>query len=392
MKKILYVEQNTDGTIGGSHFTLLYLIQSLPKNNYKPVIFFYENNDLINLFEKEGKIEIKNLKGYIHAPKIISKVLNMLLYIKYLAYCIWFLNSNKINLIHLNNAVFGGYDTWLFAAKLLRISCITHERGYKDYNIWKKSMLFRLFAYRYDKILAVSDVIRNNLISHGFNKNQVITVYDGIDVKKYINKVRKSPIAIRNDLGIDKKVFVIGMIGNIRRKKGQEYLIECLNIVNKEFENFICLLVGDISKNNKEDEEYFKTIESKIAKYKLTDKIIFTGYRTNVPELINMFDIQINASITPDPFPHVILEGMSLGKPIIATNLGGAIESVENGQTGYLIKPDDVNDFAKKVLYLIYNPIVLNNFSRQAKKQIEKFSLYKNVNNILNIYEKLIKI
>ncbi len=389
MKRILYVEQNTDGTIGGSHYTLLYLIQNLPKNDYKPIIFFYESNDLINLFEKEGKIVIRNLKGYIYGSKTISKVLNIILYIKYLAYCIWFLNSKKINLIHLNNAVFGGYDTWLFAAKLLRISCITHERGYKDYNIWKKSILFRLLAYRYDKILAVSNVIRNNLIGHGFNENQVITVYDGIDIKKYISKVRKTPTAIRNELGIDKEAFVIGMIGNIRRKKGQEYLIECMNIVNKEFKNFICLLVGDISKNNKDDEEYFKTIETKINKYKLTDKIIFTGYRNNVPELINMFDLQINASITPDPFPHVILEGMSLGKPIIATNLGGAIESVEDGHTGYLIKAYDVNTFSEKVLYLINNPIVLNNFSRQAKKQIEKFSLNKNVSNILNIYEKL---
>lgn len=392
-RKILFVEQNVDGTIGGSHYCLLYLVQKLNRNIYEPIIAFYEPNQLMGLFSKEGKTIVFNkAKNVTFDNIVLRKLINILINMIFVFRCIFFLLKNKINLVHLNNSVAVGYDTWLVACLLTGVPCITHERNFDRFDRFNRLNLplFKILSSRYNKVLTVSDVIRDNLISQGFDPKIVETVYDGIDAEKYRQRVSRTRDEIFKEFGIDKGSYLIGLIGNIREWKGQELLIDSLDIINKQVSNFVCLFIGDVSKNSDEDLKFKDKLVKKIDQYGLEEKIIFTGYRSDVPDLVNALDVQINASIKPDPFPHVILEGMSLGKVVIATNLGGAIESIDNGRSGFLVTATQPQDLAEKIITVLRDDKLRKSMSENAKERIKIFSMENNLINTEKIYKAML--
>jgi glycosyltransferase involved in cell wall biosynthesis len=390
MKNILYVEQTVDGTIGGSHYCLLYLIQHLNKYVFKPKVVFYEDNKLVDRFRQEAEVFIFNKINFnLFRYRIIRSFLNFIKNIKFIIICYIFIKKNKIDLVHLNNTVAAGYDTWLIASILARIPCVTHDRTFLKFN--KLDLKgFKILSKKFNKVLTVSNTIRKNLLDQGFDPSIVETVYDGIDADEYRRRIKRKKADILDEFKIGSDNYLIGLVGNIRQWKGQQYLIDTLNIVNNEIQNFFCLLIGDTAKNYQADIEYKKKLEEKIDKYGLKNKVIFTGYRDDVPDLCSALDVQINPSIKPDPFPHVILEAMSLGNPVIATDLGGARESIEEGKTGFLISSDNVHDFAAKLKRILLDSELREMMSKNAKGRVEIFSIENNVKNTEQIYKKLL--
>jgi glycosyltransferase involved in cell wall biosynthesis len=391
-KRILYVEQNKDGTIGGSHYCLLYLIQGLDRSLYEPIIVFYENNPIVGKFKIQGETTIvDNMRYLTKGPSAIRKIINLILTLMFIIKCYSFINRKKIDLVHLNNTVAGGYDTWLVASLLARIPCITHERNYLKQDAFKH-VLFKLMSKKFSKVLTVSNVIRDNLIAKGFDAYIVETVYDGIEAPEYRRRVKRSRGDVVTEFGIPPDHYLIGLVGNIREWKGQELLIESLNILKRDFPDFNCLLIGDLTKNSDIDVRYKERLVSKINDYGLSDRVIFTGYRSDVPDLINALDVQINASIEPDPFPHVILEGMSLGKVVIATNMGGAIESVEDGESGFLVSAHDPQQLADRIKRVLLDNSLRESMASKASQRVERlFSIERNISHTQDVYVSLLK-
>lgn len=387
---VLFVEQNIDGTIGGSHYCLLYLIQNLDRTKFKPLTIFYESNPLVPQFKKDSETIIANLRHYSKIRfKTVRKIYNLLHHLHHFMFACFLVLKHRVKIIHLNDTVVGGFDIWIPVSMLFRISCVTHERCFPSLKNINRVEWFLM--NKYSKVLAVSNVVKNNLTSNGFAENSVITVYDGIDPDKYNLKVNKMQEAIRTEFNIPENHMLIGLIGNIRFWKGQELLLDSLNILNKNFPNFYCLFVGDIAKDTLNDVQYKEKLIQKSIDYGIKDKIFFTGYRSDVPDIINALDIQINASIRPDPFPHVILEAMSLGKAVVATNLGGAIESIEDGVTGFVVPPDDPIILADKIRLILSDKNLRENMQKAARLRIHKFHLNKNVRETQSIYFDLLK-
>lgn len=383
--KVLFVEQNIDGTIGGSHYCLLYLLQNLNKTKFEPITIFYELNPLVSQFQKESKTIIVNFRYYSKIRlRIVRKMVNLFLHLFHFLFACFLVLKHRIKIIHLNDTVVGGFDIWIPVSMIFRISCITHERCFPSLKNIKKFDWFLM--NKYSKVLAVSNVVKNNLTSKGFTEKRVITVYDGIDPDKFNLKVKKMAEVIRAEFNIPENSMLIGLIGNIRYWKGQELLLDSLNILNKKFPNFKCLFVGDIAKDTLNDVQYKEKLIQKSIDYGVKEKIIFTGYRSDVPDIINALDIQINASVLPDPFPHVILEAMSLGKVVVATNLGGATESIEDGVTGFVVPPNDPNILADKIRLVLSDKNLREKMQIAARSRIHKFHLDKNVCQTQDIY------
>jgi glycosyltransferase involved in cell wall biosynthesis len=387
--KIMFVEQNIDGTIGGSHYCLLYLIQKLDRTKFEPLTIFYESNPLISQFQKEGETIVVNLRSYSKIRSMLfRKIVNLFMHISHFTSACLLVLKHKIKIIHLNDTVAGGFDIWIPVSMLFRIPCITHERSFPSLkNI--KGVDWYLMS-KYSKVLAVSNVVKDNLTSQGFTEECVVTVYDGIDPEKYKLKVNRTTDAIRSEFNIPENIMIIGLIGNIRFWKGQELLLDSLNILNKKFPNFKCLFVGDIAKDTLNDVQYKEKLIQKSIDYGVKDKIIFTGYRSDVPDIINALDIQINASVLPDPFPHVILEAMALGKVVVATNLGGAIESIEDCVTGFVVPSDDPTNLADKIQLILSDNILREKMQKAARSRIQKFHIDKNVLETQDIYTDLL--
>ncbi|NLW30677.1 MAG: glycosyltransferase family 4 protein [Fibrobacter sp.] len=389
-KKILFIEQNTDGTIGGSHYCLLYLIDGIDKTKYEPIVLFYENHKLIPDFELKGKVHIHNYREYNkNDNKIKRKAINMFVHLKHFVNAFYWISRQKINLIHLNNSILGGYDLWLPISLFLHIPCISHERGFNSFS--KLNRVEKYLLNKYSAVISVSDVIRENVKKSGISDHKLLTVHDGIDPDLYRSKVTRRKDEVRRELNINSKVLIIGMIGNIRQIKGQEYLLDVLKIVEENYDDFVCIMVGGMSKSTKKDNEYGSYLIKLINEYGMRDKINLTGFRSDIPDIINIFDVQVNASIIPDAFPHVILEGMSLGKAIVATNLGGAKECIKNGVTGFMVPHDNEKEFANKLLLLLENKKLREKMGKAAKERINEFHIQKNIEKTQLIYSKTIK-
>jgi len=391
----LFVEQNQDGTVGGSYYSLLYLIRSLDKSKYDPVVMFYENNDIIQKFVDENCRVVIYDKPVGRTLNPMHPALGIPVQITQRAYnfvtvsltplvnFIYFIIKHNIDLVHLNNSASMGWE-WLLASKLLGKKCITHERGFMKFS----RVAIQRSRY-FDKIICISDAVRKSLHMNGLKEN-VVTIYNGIDLNEFTGRIKKNAESVRNEFGVYGATPLIGMVGNFREWKGQRIVVESLAIIKSKYPEIVCLLVGDVATTNAADIKYFQEIKKEIHARRLDKNVIITGYRGDVPDLMNACDIILHSSVEPEPFGRVVIEAMLLRKPVIATRHGGPEEIIDDGVSGYLIPPGNADSLAEKVDFLLQHTetgkgIGENAFRRVAEKfSMEEFSiginrLYENV-------------
>jgi glycosyltransferase involved in cell wall biosynthesis len=394
-KKILFVEQNQDGTVGGSYYCLLYFLKCLDRKKYDPIVMFYDKNLLIDKFKREQcsiLIFIKPTGRKFSSPYPLLNIFYLLLqkifnfinvsFIPLIKF-IFVLLKNRIFLIQLNNTARIGWE-WLFAAKLLKIKCITYERSLVKYDRIAKG-----WANRFDKIVCVSNAVKESLNKFGVKAN-TLTIYDSMDPNEFKGRIEKSVNEVKIEFGVKHLEPLIGVVGNFQEWKGQLTVIKATEYLKGSYPNIVCLLIGDVSLNNFRDKNYFAKVQEEITLRHLEKNVIITGYRSDVPDLMNALDILIHSSIEPEPFGMVVLEGMCLEKPVVATDIGGPLEIIEDGYSGILVPPNDPSILAQKLEYLLSNQdarreIGINGYNRVK----QDFSLNTFSENISKLYENI---
>ena len=401
-KNILYIEANIDGTVGGSHHCLLETVKYINREKYVPFVLFYQNNALVPdikeicevfiitqyqglVIEKKYPLLHEFVKKYKYISKIVlylQKSINFIVYyIPNLIFNCKFLMKHKIDLVHANNTP--DLTDWLIASKLLRIKMVSHLRF-----PWSPTYVRKKLIRFYDKIISISNYVTNQLKIKGIPCDNVVTIHDGIDVHS-IPATNDSIENIFKELKISTGTYVIGVIGNIRRWKGQHVAIESLRTIVKKHNNIKCLFIGEIS-NSEYDAEYYNYLQELVGKYDLRDNVFFTGYRKDVLNILSQLDILVHTSILPEPFGRVVLEGMIFRKPVIATNHGGPMESIVDGVSGFLVPPENPKLLADKIMFLMENKDIAKNVGENARKHVEeKFSIEGNVQKIEGIYSSL---
>lgn len=392
-KRILYVEANEDGTIGGSYFSLQLLVKSLDKKKYETTVLLYDDIPLARKMFKDISNLIIVKKPAYRTNDTCFKIITPLLTIKRklvnfiyrsfipFFYKIYILVTNRIDLIHLNNTVNAGWD-WLLIAKLLRRPCIVHQRG--PANIDNKNIHI---IKRFDRIICISDSIKKTLDN---DRLRTVVIYNPINVSEYTSKVSRSISDVREEFHVDNEAPLIGMVGNFQEWKGQVVIVNAVDLLRRVYPDIICLLIGAIS-NNQKDKEYYNRVVSLITEKKLQRNVVITGFREDIPNLVNALDVQIHCSIEPEPFGRVLLEGMSLMKPIISTNIGGPSEIIENEVSGLLITPNRYDLLSEKIHYLLQNKYIRKKIGMNALERVkDKFSLEKFKEEINELYSGLL--
>ena len=356
LKKVLFCDSNIDGTIGGSYYSLLYLVDGVDKALYDPLVVFYNNNQLIPTYNNAGiKTAVFDVPRPIHMNKgLIAKIplFNKLVAvvqsaINFFRFFLWqaikyafYLKKHNFELVHLNNSVMRSHN-WMLACLLTGTKCVCHERGINTHF----SKLARFFIKRLDAVICISDAVRDNMMNHGIAGDNLIKIYNGLDPLKVV--VKKTANEIRDEFNIKESEPLIGIVGNIKSWKGQEVVVKAVSIAKKKYPNIKCLLVGDTAES---DQPYHEQILQTIASLGLEDNIIFTGYQSNVPDFMNAMDIVIHASTLGEPFGRVLLEAMALKKPLIGARGGAVPEIIQYGETGYMFEPGNHEDLAEHIL------------------------------------------
>lgn len=213
--------------------------------------------------------------------------------------------------------------------------------------------------------------------SKGFTKSidkkitNVTTVYNGVTLLNYFKKFM-----------CDYKLLYVGRLDST---KGIEYAINSLQIIIKKFPKTTLTIVG---------EGIFKLeLITLTKKLHLENNVKFITWQKKelIEEYYKISDIILVPSVWPEPFGLVGPEAMSVGRPVIASKVGGIPEWLENGKTGFLVEPKNSQQIAEKVIKLFSDQRLLVEMGENARKKAEKFSIENNANNTEKIYLKLLQ-
>lgn len=214
-----------------------------------------------------------------------------------------------------------------------------------------------------DKIICVSDAVADNLreVANSQDKEKLVTVHNGI------LSVAESPKGLKDDNGEKLKILLIGRIRP--QIKGQGYVLDALGHLSPELRNKIqVIFVGSPVPSMEND---LTLLKERIANEGLEEVVAIHGFTNDIAAYYEDADICLVPSVRADPFPTTVLEGMSVGLPVIGTNIGGIPEMIQDGVTGFTVSPDRPDVFANRLERLISDKTLRKNM---GKKGLERFN------------------
>jgi len=233
-----------------------------------------------------------------------------------------------------------------------------------------------LKGHRFKKIIAISELVKKNIIEHyGVEDRDIAVIYNAVDLETFHprnkNLYRKD---IRRHYSIADDAFVVLFVGSGFERKGLEFLLKAAERVHSAL---TVLVVGRGSK---------KKYESLTKR----QRVIFCGPQREIHKYYAASDVFVFPVIY-EPFGNVHLEALASGLPVITTNLSGAAEIIQDGIHGFVIHlPEDSPAIAEKIQFLIDNSKEREVMSINARKRAEEFSFDKYSEKVLNLYKGII--
>jgi glycosyltransferase involved in cell wall biosynthesis len=196
-------------------------------------------------------------------------------------------------------------------------------------------------------------------------------LYNGLDLNHFSADSREVAIWRQRYGDESGDITLIGVVGRISPRKGQDVLIQALSSLKKEAgsDKLRLLIVGDVFEGN---EYLVDDLQELVNSRNLTDSVMFTGFIKNPEAIIAALDILVLPSILPEAFPTVVLEAMALRVPVVATNLGGTVEQIEDKCTGMLVPPRDAEALAKAIRMVLVDPNLRERLRREGRQQVEQ--------------------
>jgi glycosyltransferase involved in cell wall biosynthesis len=249
----------------------------------------------------------------------------------------------------------------------------------------KKDFLHRFLYRRVDLALAISEVIRRNLIeTTPLNKERIELLHDAIDVNRF-DPARIDHLKIRKEFGIKQDEILIGMTGRFSPGKGHEEFLAAAKELNRKYKNLRFMIVGEASRG---ENKYAESIKIMAANMGLSGKVIFTGYRSDIPEILAAFDIYLFPSHA-EAFGLALVEAMSMELPTVCSNSDGVLDVAVEGVTSYMFGRGEQRDLVRKVESLIKNSRKRIEFGKAGRDRvINNFNFDLFTKKLVNIYEK----
>lgn len=282
--------------------------------------------------------------------------------------------KNKIDVIHAQ------YPMENYIAILSKIFYNNVKVIYTSHLTLPKKNIWRFpnrFITRFNhKIISVCNESKEFMIKNGVKKDKIVVIYNGV---LYPNDPIKND-EIRKEFLLDNE-FVLVILARYMPEKGLDFLInslEHLKSISKK--SFKCLIVGDGM--------LYDEIGKLINEKNLSDNIIQTGFRHDVDNILLSADIYLNSSKCLEALSFAILEGMSKGLPVVATDVGGNRDIVEKDiRCGFIVNYGDFKAYAQGIYEIMNDENLYEEFSKNSIKKVrEIFNLQKSLEDLYDIY------
>jgi len=341
------------------------------------------SGELLKFVQKK---KVKIIRLPVHSKNVILIFLNAIILSLFIIFF-------KINIVHARSRA-PAWSCYL-ACFFTRRAFVTTFHG--TYNFKSKiKKFYNSIMLRAKLTIAGSNFIFSH-INENYNeylskKKKLRVIFRGINID-YYNQKNISLLKqekLRQDWKIASSKFTILMPGRLTNWKGQEKFIESLNILIEDynFTEFQAILLG----SDQGRTVYKKKLVNLVERYNLNKKIKFINHCKEMPLAYSLADVVVSASIEPEAFGRVAVEAQSMGKPIVASDIGGSKETILNKKSGFLYKFDDPRELAKSLNTVIQlTQEELKSMGNEGRKNItKKFDVETMCSTNLNEYKKLL--
>lgn len=370
----------TKPELGGAQLSTLNILSGLKRDKYRVSVITSPRGILRPEFEN-----LKDVSSFFSPFLVrhINPLLDILAFIHiYLIY-----KSHKYNIVHTHSSKAGIIGRW--AARLAGVPVIVHTVHGWSFNehqgrIKRNFFVFleRITARFTSKIICVSDKdIKTGLRYKIATEDKLVFIKYGIPLKEF----RKTSIypseKKKQEIGISNMDPVVGMISCLKPQKAPlDYVRTCIEI-HHAMPNVNFLLIGDGVLRSK--------CKRLLDSSDLNGRFIFTGWRRDIPEILDILDVVVLTSKW-EGMPISAIEALSKGRPVVATDAGGSSEIIEDGMNGCIVKIGSPNAIAEKILGILKNPQILGSMKKEASLSIDdSFEATRMVDEIECLYGRL---
>lgn len=395
--RILFFEK--PAFVGGSVISLFQLVAGLDRECFEPVVLFGGPNPYRERFQQLG-VQVETLSEEIprESPTTRDIAAELSRYSElagrgYRRFKDLYLLLKRdyplakqvarrieqldVDLVHHNNCLRSSRATVL-AARLARVRQVVHVRSLQPFG-------------------PVERYLANSVNAFVYISRAVEALYQGLEIPPHKGHVIYNPFVpptimpdharVRDELGLCAHDLVISNVGRLDWWKGQEYFIQAMADVVKRFPHAKGLLVGGVDSTTR-NQAFYHDLQQQVEQLGLARSIVFTGFRTDIPQIMAMSDIVVHSASEPEPFGRVIVEAMLVGRPVVATAAGGVLDIVANDETGILVPPKDAGAMAEAIRHLLQNPEMAQEMGRAGRHSATtRFLVEQHVQGIQGLYQ-----
>jgi glycosyltransferase involved in cell wall biosynthesis len=381
-RKIKILQVITELAIGGAQEHMIYLCDLLDKKKFYVTIL--SGTQAARESGCTEKVINQNISLTL-VPQLsreINPIRDLVALFKMMAY----IRKERFDVVHTNSSKAGILGR--LAARWAGVPVIVHTaHGWAHHNYmnkWRRKffiMLERIAEKSTDKIVAVSELnVKKALNDKIGRQGKYCIIRSGIDIEKFTRygiDVDKE----KRKWKIDPSDKVVGSVTRLFDQKSPGDFIRMANEILKNNGRVSFLLVGDGPLR--------REIEAMISEHGISEKVVLTGFRNDIPELLSIMDVFVLTSLW-EGLPRVLPQAMAMGIPIVATRVDGIPEVVKHGQNGFLVPPKDFRALAQRTIQLIENPSLAKRMGEAGKQMVyPEFCVKEMVKKTEKLYEYL---
>ncbi|MHB1083826.1 MAG: glycosyltransferase family 4 protein [Thiobacillus sp.] len=399
--RILYVENGIG--YGGAIICLRHLVRNLDRCRFEPMVVTgrtgpdYEGiaHEAHWRYIRDRRIDIPNLQKRTEVfrwperipglrtvlMQVLARADDLINFLPFFTGLLWTAWRYQPALIHANNEPLCNRAS-ILVGRTLGIPVICHIRGDQK-GSRMMAWMFRLPDY----FIAVSSWVSESIGRLGVPQKKRAYIYDGIELEKL--DLKADGVAWRAQHGLAPTDFAVGLVGLLIPWKGQRLFLEAMQELIKDIPEMKAVIVGGTPD---ECMAYEQALLELAHQPELAGRVIFTGHVGDMASAYNGLDVVVSASTEPEPLGTMIIECLTMARPLVAPNHGGAVEMVENGVTGLLFTPGNAHDLCVQIRKMHDDPEFRHQLGQAARtRALATFSVEEHVRHIQDVYLTLLQ-
>jgi len=398
-RRVLYVENGIG--YGGAAICLRHLVRGLDRSRFEPLVVTGRTGPTYQDMANDGPwkyipdrhLDVVGLRTRLDAatwpdrvPGLRALVMqclarlddaaNFLPFFLRLTWTAWRFGAD---LVHANNEPLCNRAA-LLAGKVLRIPIVCHVRGDQQ-----GSRSMRWWYRLPDHFVPVSHWVSAGIGELGVPADKRTVVYDGIALDKL--DPGADPAPFRRQWQIADDAFAVGLVGLLIPWKGQRLFLEAARLLRERIPRLRMLIVGGTPEDCR---EYEADLRATVDKEGLAEIVTFTGHASDMQAVYAGLDVVVSASTSPEPLGTVVIESMTMARPLVGPNHGGAAEMAEHERSALLFTPGDAASLATAIARLHGDPALRRRLGTAARERaLNLFAIERHAAEVQTIYDAL---